>query len=250
MTALDAYRHELDAATRRMISTVARLDDDDLRAPSLLPGWTRGHVVTHVARNADSHVNLLTWARTGVYTPQYPNPDTRDAEIEAGAVRPAKEQLADLEESAARLAEAADELPIVAWRATVSGMRPPEHPAWYVLMRRLREVEVHHADLGTEYFGWRDWADPYVSWELRDSLASWPDERSTIGGVAVSGGRSWDGLGEGPVVEGSARDLLAWITGRSAGEGVTVRDGGELPAPPPWLTKPAPPGLPADPPEE
>ncbi|MBO3748622.1 maleylpyruvate isomerase N-terminal domain-containing protein [Streptosporangiaceae bacterium NEAU-GS5] len=249
MTALDAYRHELDAANRRLISTVARLSDDDMRAPSLLPGWTRGHVVTHVARNADSHLNLLTWASTGIYTPQYPNPDTRDSEIEAGAVRPAKDQLADLEESAARLAEAADRMPLVAWSATVSGMRPPEHPAWYILMRRLREVEVHHSDLGSEHFSWRDWSDPYVEWELGDSMLSWPYEQSTISAV-VCGDRIWDGLGDGPVVEGAARDLLGWISGRSGGEGVRVRDGGELPAPPPWLTQPAPPGLPANPPEE
>jgi maleylpyruvate isomerase len=25
----------------------------DVRAPSLLPGWTRGHVLSHIARNAD-----------------------------------------------------------------------------------------------------------------------------------------------------------------------------------------------------
>jgi len=45
--------------------------------PSALPGWTRGHLLTHLARNADALVNLLTWARTGIPTPMYASPDQR-----------------------------------------------------------------------------------------------------------------------------------------------------------------------------
>ena len=58
--------------------TVAALTDSQARAPSLLPGWTRGHVVTHLARNADALRNLLTWARTGIPTPMYPSRQARD----------------------------------------------------------------------------------------------------------------------------------------------------------------------------
>ena len=65
--------------------TVMRLDD--LREPSRLPGWTRGHVVTHVARNAEGLCRLLRWARTGIETPMYPSIQARDAAIEAGAGR-------------------------------------------------------------------------------------------------------------------------------------------------------------------
>ena len=60
---------DVERATSRLLATAGSLDADP-SAPSLLPGWTRGHVLTHVARNADSLVNLLTWARTGVVTPQ------------------------------------------------------------------------------------------------------------------------------------------------------------------------------------
>src|SRR3954447_544762 len=111
MSVLEDLRGELAESTERLLATVAKLTDDDLRAPSLLPGWSRGHVLTHVARNADSHVNLLTWARTGVPTPQYPSPEARAAGIEAGAGRPVEEQLADLRESAGRLAQAMREMP-------------------------------------------------------------------------------------------------------------------------------------------
>src|SRR5260370_18500706 len=86
---------ELDAATERMLATVAKLTDEDLRQPSALPGWTRGHVVAHIARNADSCWNLLEWARTGVEVPQYPNDEVREAGVEASAGRPAAQLLAE-----------------------------------------------------------------------------------------------------------------------------------------------------------
>ena len=43
---------------------MTRMAGEAFRAPSALPGWTRAHVLTHLARNADAMVNLLTWART------------------------------------------------------------------------------------------------------------------------------------------------------------------------------------------
>jgi len=81
-------------STGRLLATAAELTDDQAREPSLLPGWSRGHVLTHLARNADGLRNLLIWARTGVVTPQYPSGQARDAAIEPGAGRPAAGQLA------------------------------------------------------------------------------------------------------------------------------------------------------------
>ncbi|ETK38169.1 maleylpyruvate isomerase family mycothiol-dependent enzyme [Microbispora sp. ATCC PTA-5024] len=255
MSVMEDYRAELAASTERLLETAAGLDDEDVRAPSLLPGWTIGHVLAHVARNGDSYVNLLTWARTGVRTPQYPSLDAREAAIAAGAVRPVRELVDDLRMSAERLERAIESTPPSAWRATVSAMRPPPHPAWYVPMRRLREVEVHHSDLGTGY-GWRDWPDAYVRWDLYDTMLSWPYGRGPVSEIVArepappgspegsSGVRVWRGLGDGPSVEGAPRELLAWLTGRSAGQGLSIRP----PEPPPWLALPAPPGLPSEPP--
>ncbi|GIH77141.1 maleylpyruvate isomerase family mycothiol-dependent enzyme [Planobispora longispora] len=265
MDVLDAFQSELAASTDRLVATVARLSDADLTAPSRLPGWTRGHLITHIARNADSLVNLTEWARTGVERPQYPSVESRDADIAAGAVRPAKEQLADLEESAARLATAFRDLPPRAWSAMVGGMRPPPHPAWYLLVRRLRETEFHHVDLDAGY-DCSAWSDAFVRRELHDVMVCWPREPSPISEIVVEEVKDdhkhrqvWRGLGSGPVVQGDARTLLAWLTGRSAGAGLRVmREGatgnepaaGPLPAPPPWLIMTAAPGLPATPPEE
>ena len=97
----------VDTGQRAVEQHVAALDDAAMLGPSRLPGWTRGHVLTHLARNADALVNLLTWARTGTPTPMYPSVESRNAGIEAGAARPAAEQRADLEATARRLMETA-----------------------------------------------------------------------------------------------------------------------------------------------
>ncbi|MBG0832846.1 maleylpyruvate isomerase family mycothiol-dependent enzyme [Planomonospora sp. ID67723] len=265
MDVLDAFQSELAASTGRLLTTVAGLSDADLAAPSRLPGWTRGHLITHVARNADSLVNLANWARTGIETPQYPSVERRNADIEAGAPRPVKEQLADLEESSARLAAAFRAMPAEAWSAMVGGMQPPLHPAWYLLVRRLRETEFHHVDLGAGY-GCSDWSEAFVRRELHDALVSWSRELSTVSEIVVEEVKDgdkhrqvWRDLGSGPVVQGDARTLLGWVTGRSAGAGLRVMQegatgnqpaAGPLPAPPPWSALPSAPGLPSTPPEE
>ena len=64
---MDEASHSLDrlaAATERLLATATALGDAQVREASLLPGWTRGHVLTHLARNADGMINLLSWART------------------------------------------------------------------------------------------------------------------------------------------------------------------------------------------
>ncbi|WP_203886209.1 maleylpyruvate isomerase family mycothiol-dependent enzyme [Planotetraspora kaengkrachanensis] len=260
MSAVEEFQTELDESTSRLLATAARLTDDDVRAPSLLPGWTRGHVLAHLACNADSHINLLTWARSGVRTPQYAAPGVREAEIQAGAVRPAEDLLADLEASAERLRDAVDRMPSEAWSATVCGMRPPDHPAWYIPARRLRELEIHHVDLGAGY-GWADWPESFARRELHDTMASWPHGEGPVSEIVArweDGGRIriWSGLGRGPAVHGSPRELVAWLTGRAFGEGLVVKCSpadtagapGLPPSPPPWLVMPAPPDLPARPP--
>ncbi|WP_127934377.1 maleylpyruvate isomerase family mycothiol-dependent enzyme [Nonomuraea polychroma] len=255
MTVLPALQAELAAATDRLLATAASLSDADLTAPSLLPGWTRGHVLAHLAQNADSHLNLLTWAKTGVRTPQYASYAARAARIEAAATRPAAQLVADVQDGAARLAAAVRDLPEQAWSAQVEGMRPPPHPAWYLLVRRLREVGFHHVDLDAGY-GPADWPEPFVNRELRDCLATWPCTKSTVSEIrlidpavehspgsdaaverstgldpafaqAAGAVTRWRDLGSGPVVQGTPRDMLAWLTGRSDGRGVTLVPAGQ-----------------------
>jgi len=66
---MDAAQRQLndliDDATQRLLGTARLLTDPDLREPSLLPGWTRGHVLAHVAGSADAMRSLLAGARPG-----------------------------------------------------------------------------------------------------------------------------------------------------------------------------------------
>ncbi|WP_048910485.1 maleylpyruvate isomerase N-terminal domain-containing protein [Streptomyces sp. NRRL WC-3744] len=107
------------ASTDRVVATVTTLTDAQATGGTLIPPWTRGHVVTHVARATDSLCRLLDWARTGVETPQYASMDTRAAEIEAGAGRPVADLVADVEDSAARFEAAVRSLPPAALHAEV-----------------------------------------------------------------------------------------------------------------------------------
>jgi maleylpyruvate isomerase len=227
---------EIDAASERLSATVARLGDDDLGEPSRLPGWSRGHVLAHLARNADAVWNMLEWARTGVEIPQYPSVEARNAGIEAGSRRPVDELRAELRIAVERFAMQAGTLPEAAWETAVHARGGWGHPAWYTLYRRWREVEAHHADLDFGYSS-ADWSPAYVRWELSETLAS----LRLDGGLAVGGLRAVDlgideRLGDGPQVSGTGHELLGWLTGR--GDGGTLA-AGTLPAPPTWPLAPA-----------
>ncbi|HSN07046.1 MAG TPA: maleylpyruvate isomerase family mycothiol-dependent enzyme, partial [Candidatus Angelobacter sp.] len=87
LDALAADLAALDASTASLARTLAAVDDEVARRPSLLPDWSVGHVLTHVARNADGMVRLVDWALTGVPQPMYDSLDARNADIEAGAGR-------------------------------------------------------------------------------------------------------------------------------------------------------------------
>jgi len=63
--------------------------DVQARSPSRLPGWMIGHVLTHLARNADRHSWRLDGALCGEDVPRYPGGAAeRSSEIDAGAPRP------------------------------------------------------------------------------------------------------------------------------------------------------------------
>lgn len=225
---------DVDAATGRLLDAAATLDDDDVRAPSLLPGWTRGHVLTHVARNADALVNLLGWAH-GQQLPMYGEGDARDREIEAGASRPAAEQVADLRASADRFNTALQEVPAEGWATVVEWRGGKKRALHEIPWARLVEVEVHHVDLGIGYSS-QDWPERFTSGLLGQLLDGLP---ARLGEQAFTVHR----LGEPepaadlprPVVTGQPASLAGWLSGRTAGADLTVEPAGPLPALPAWI---------------
>jgi maleylpyruvate isomerase len=148
-------------------SLVVRLRDHapvEPATPSRLPDWTVGHVLTHIARNADGVVSMLSGA------PQYPGGrEGRNADIEAGATRSWDELVDDVDATCATVDAAfADRADWTGTAETIAGERPMS----MVPFLRLREVEVHHVDLGLGY----DFADMparYLRKELRMMEMLW-----------------------------------------------------------------------------
>jgi len=230
-----------DEATARLLRTAAGLTDDQARQPSLLPGWSRGHVLTHIARNADGLRNLLIWARTGVETPQYPSRESRAAGIEAGSGRSAAELAADITESAGRFAAEAREVPEDGWLIMVTASRGGDHPAWFTLNRRLSEVEVHHVDLAAGYTS-ADWAEEFVTDEMYFVIGALDDMTGTPAVVLTdsdSGRQFLLGVPPGTdpasievTVTGPGHQLLTWLLSRDDGAGLIADPAGPLPAVP------------------
>ena len=111
--ALRQLSDQIDHATQRLLGTARIITEPDLRASSLLPGWTRAHVLGHLARDADAMRNLLVSARTGQDRPAYASADARQAGIEHSASLRAGELVADLAASAMALRTVARHLPPV-----------------------------------------------------------------------------------------------------------------------------------------
>ncbi|MCW7943172.1 mycothiol maleylpyruvate isomerase [Streptomyces hygroscopicus] len=214
-------------ATDRLLNAVAALDNAAVAEPSRLPGWSRGHVLAHLARNADALVNVLQGR------PMYVSAQARDADIERDAPRPLHEQLADLRESSARFQEAgaapAD------WSRTVELRNGVTDSAARVPFRRWIEVALHHVDLGIGY-ELEDLPAEFVERETGFLAARFtghpdiPPTRITDGTRAWSTGR--EAAGPEVTVEGPAPDLLGWLSGRRDGSALKV-EGGTLPALPP-----------------
>ena len=179
-------------AQARLMGSVANLADPEVRAPSQLPGWTVGHVLTHLARNADAHARRLTGALGGRDVPKYASgAGQRRDEIEDGAGRTADGIVTDLRASMSHLEEVFARSSDAGWpnghflgggHYGVSGC--PAH--------RLREVEMHHVDLGLGYTP-LDWPGEYVDWDLPLLLATAPER---LGNPAHK------------------RLLMAWLAGR------------------------------------
>lgn len=139
------------AAHRRMWEAIRSMTDADCSAPSLLPGWSRAHVLTHWARNADGQHRMLAAAMRDEVADQYPGGETqRSAEIQDGCSRAADAILADARAAMERVEEMWHSMPTDAWsRPTLA--RAGRRPAWMSVLARWRETDIHHLDLDLGY---------------------------------------------------------------------------------------------------
>ena len=218
---------ETVVATARCIDAVSGLSDDQAREPSLLPGWTRGHLVTHLARNADALANVLHGAQAGEVRAMYPSQEERDAAIEAGAGRPASELCADLVAASGRWHQAAEELHATNLENTF--LPRPERepvPVRRVAVLRRTEVEVHHADLGLGYTAVH-WPDDFVALLMKRRERELAADEIPLRWSTTDTGEAW-GAEDGPEVTGPRASLVWWLLGRGSGEDLTSSSG-ELP---------------------
>jgi maleylpyruvate isomerase len=208
MNDLDRDRAGATMAHAAVIAEAGTLSDDQVTRPSLLPGWTVAHVLTHIARNADGHVHMLEAAMRGEIAPMYPGgSDQRTGDIEAGAKRSARELATDIIDSSARLEATWAVMPVDAWAGrgvTFSGERTMSE----LLFVRRREVTVHHTDLGLGY-SWSDWDEEYVRLELGRMTMLW-SSRKPMGLTNLPA--------EAMAVP--SRHRLAWLLGRADIDGL------------------------------
>jgi maleylpyruvate isomerase len=215
-----------------VMATVASLTDDEIGLPSKCAGWSRAHVIAHLAHGADGMANLATWAVTGRETPAYASREQRDADIVATATRPAAELTAALERANARLLEA--------FRALRGGTQVDALPTLYsgeidplsLPARRTTELIVHHDDLATTW-EWHE-ADPDAVLDAIEvcvrRLRANPESPGLR--IVAGEGEEWT-VGDGAYrVEGYYEDLLPFLAREQVEEGLQYE--GALPKLPPW----------------
>lgn len=201
-------------AHQRLLAALDELTDEQARRDSLLPGWSVGHVLTHLARNADGIVRMVEGACRGEVAEQYPGGwASRDRDIEDGAGRSAAELVADVRTTIYAVEACFVSCTADGWAGHGRGLVAGEIPVAQMPRRRWREVEVHHADLGLSDlaggFGHADWSPAFVRAEVAALTRTWQSRRPM-------------GLTDLPpaALALAPHDRLAWLLGRCSIPGV------------------------------
>jgi maleylpyruvate isomerase len=228
----------LPEASARVIRAVDGLQDDEWSAPSLLTGWSRAHVVAHLALNAEA----LTRCLHGIVTDEadrqaqtmYDSDEQRDQDIAELAASTPTEIRDRLLAATTTFDDAVAAVPEDRWDDRVErtpggrAMRAGSLPGM-----RIRELEIHQVDLGAGY-STADWSGSF-STLLLDAMTKRLDPPEPIEVRPLDTDRTWtigdEGDGEYPlpVVTGPAADLAWWLTGRPAPDTVSCSRG-ELPS--------------------
>jgi maleylpyruvate isomerase len=225
---------------------LSELTDDELDGGSLLPGWTRRHVVAHVGYNARAIARLAEWAATGVETPMYPSTEVRDHEINFGATLSPIALRNLFDHSAVHLSVEWRDLPDRDWANEVKTVQGRTVPASETVWMRTREVWIHAVDLGNgATFG--DIPAPVLERLLRDITGAWKTRGTDAGllikvtGTEVAGTDLTFGdtsATDRTIITGTLPAVVEWATGRGT-TGVTAARGNEgltnVPAAPKWI---------------
>ena len=226
----------LDAQTALLLATVDSLSDAVLAQPSALPGWSRGHVLGHIAGNAEGLGRRARSVIDGVPRAMYESPETRDADIAWRSQRSlAQHRLAvaathdDLMRDLTALpaARLGDEIELRGGLTIRVGDLP---------LMRLQEVSIHHSDLGTGGYTWMDWPPELADWALPRATRMFAARGEfPVAWLEADGRRLVLSDADGPGLRGSSVEVLAWITGRASGSGLTPDGIAVVPVAPAWI---------------
>jgi maleylpyruvate isomerase len=214
----------LPGASTRLVRTVDGFHDDEWSTPSLLPGWTRAHVVAHLALNAEALARCLgglVAAEDSDEPPtMYDSDEQRSEDIRALAAADASEIRARLMGGTTILDDAIVAVPGDAWATYVE--RTPggrRLRAQSIPGMRLRELEIHHVDLDAGY-ATADWSLAFAE-HLLDAMSKRVRPAEAFEVKPLDSQRDWvlgpdDSEYPVPVVTGPAADIGWWLTGRPA----------------------------------
>lgn len=231
-SALLAHLHQ---AASVLTSVSAPLTDADTAAPSGLPGWTRGHVLAHLAGIAAALARQVEFARRGERVELYDGGmDARNRAIEGAAGHPAAELRADVTAATQRMLAALDTLAPDDWQLPVAFRDGVVFDTGLALWR---ELVIHTSDLAAGV-GPELWSRDFCS-HLFDFLAPRVPAGTRLVLQPVALPMVTVGTGDrAVVVHGLITDIAAWLAGRPTSPGglqaTAAADGVDLPELGPW----------------
>lgn len=216
-------------ADRALAATMSRMTEAQLHEASRCDGWTRAHVLAHVARNADGLQHLVQWATSGREHPAYASPEQRDEDIEQGARQSLARLRADVVAASSAFRSRVETLRGRSDLSPVQIATGRLVPGDLVPWMRLREVIYHHVDLDLG-FTFADAPPEAVRAGITEAIERFGTRVLPLTLIGTDN-RHWHIQGGGNEVHGRAADLLFWLT-RGVEDGLTSHH--PLPKLPAW----------------
>jgi len=217
------------------LTALESFTNDQLKAPSVLEGWSRRHVAAHTAANADGLRNLVHWARTGEERPMYVSTEARDADIKAGAKLSAHDLRTWVAMASDAIIADLEDLSDEQWEAPVRTRQGTEVKARAIPWMRAREVMIHTVDLNAG-ISFDALPTPFLT-ALVDETAAQRSLAADVPAVVLRhGDREWSltDSGEPTVFSGSLGTIAAYLVAREY-DGLVDAAGNPAPALPAWL---------------
>lgn len=197
------------------------LPDEALDAPSLVPGWSRRHVIAHVSYQARFLARLAEAARTGAAEETLAEPENQIEDVSFGATLPAHALRYLFKHSEVHLNVEWRDLSEAGWSATIRALNGAMVDVRQTPWLRTREIWLRAVDLDNG--GTFGDLPPDLLDELQDDiLAEWAANAARTVKTpamlldATDRKRQTAIAGGGPRVSGKAADLVRWLSGRGA----------------------------------